>query len=129
VPLFPVTAELQGSVGTVSDCSNGSAVWEQYLIGIRKAANLVLCKDGKFITIEIETGKSDTVANLSKCVREIQGGKNRGQPSTSMRVVGSHCSILKDHAYWHGRLRVSCKVLGIWISMLSLVCFQRSGLA
>lgn len=46
----------------------GYRVHEEYPIGDGKTIDLVARKDGKSIAIEIETGKSDAVANIRKCL-------------------------------------------------------------
>lgn len=46
----------------------GYEVKEEYPIGQGKTIDLVARKDGKSIAIEIETGKSDAVANIRKCL-------------------------------------------------------------
>jgi hypothetical protein len=46
----------------------GYAVQKEYPIGEGKTVDLVARKDGKTIAIEIETGKSDAVANIRKCL-------------------------------------------------------------
>ncbi len=46
----------------------GYAVQEEYPIGNGKTADLLARKNGKKIAIEIETGKSDAVANIRKCL-------------------------------------------------------------
>jgi len=52
----------------------GYNVEEEVHIGDGKAVDLVATKDGKRIAIEVETGKSDIKANISKC-REAGLGK------------------------------------------------------
>jgi len=46
----------------------GYTVEEEYPIGEGKTVDLVARKDGKSIAIEIETGKSDAVSNIRKCL-------------------------------------------------------------
>jgi len=46
----------------------GYTVREEYPIGNGRTVDLVAQKDGKRIAIEIETGKSDAVANIRKCL-------------------------------------------------------------
>jgi len=46
----------------------GYTVQEEYPIGNGKTVDLVARKDGKTIAIEIETGKSNALANIRKCL-------------------------------------------------------------
>jgi len=46
----------------------GYTVRQEYPIGEGKTIDLVARKSGKTIAIEIETGKSDAVANIQKCI-------------------------------------------------------------
>ena len=46
----------------------GYSVQEEYPIGNGKTIDLVASKDGKRIAVEIETGKSDALANIRKCL-------------------------------------------------------------
>jgi len=46
----------------------GYTVEQEYPIGDGKTVDLVARKNGKTIAIEVETGKSDALANIRKCV-------------------------------------------------------------
>jgi hypothetical protein len=48
--------------------SRGYRVIEEYALGEGKAVDLVAMKEGKGLAIEIETGKSDAIYNIRKCL-------------------------------------------------------------
>jgi hypothetical protein len=48
--------------------SGNHTVEEEYPIGSGKTIDLVAAKDGKRLAIEIETGKSNALANIRKCL-------------------------------------------------------------
>ncbi len=49
--------------------AKGYKVYPEYSVGAGKKVDVVAVKDGRKIAIEIETGKSDAVSNIVKCVK------------------------------------------------------------
>jgi hypothetical protein len=75
--------------------ANGYGVAEEVPVGEGRAVDLVATRDGEQIALEIETGKSDVIANIKKC---LDAGLNKVVvAATSVRVRDRLSGILPKH--------------------------------